>query len=57
MQMHTTPQVRPMRPARPILSFSECFQRNEWDALMGRDGTAVLGLSGRPLQPAKGLIQ
>lgn len=51
---HTTPQVRPMRPVRPFLSFSECFQRNEWDAGLVQQGTAVPAPVRRPLQPLKG---
>lgn len=37
--VHMTPQVRPMRPARPSLSFNNMNQLIRWDIRMGRAGT------------------
>lgn len=41
-----TPQVRPMRPARPMSYFYEIKQKNRWDAPMVRLGTARLAEKG-----------
>lgn len=42
---HMTPQVRPVRPARPVLSFFSTKQEINRDASAGRRGTARLTLS------------
>jgi len=39
MRERTTPQVRPMRPARPVSVFIECSQKDKWDVQPVRGGT------------------